>query len=486
MELFDFKPLFTSFFILEWVIRVVMLFVVPSKQRTSTVHAWLFFIMITPTIGTLFYYMFGNPNLPKSRRETLKVVTRMSKREIASLQKDKPELFTEIANDDYDTIAVLSTHLGGLPPMRGNSVKLLTDYDAVFAHLVQMIDEAKEYIHMQYFIAVYDDKTAPVYDALQRARERGVIVRFMFDRPVSARFHGGFRLKARLVSLGIDVREMLPFSLIPGKRFTRPDLRNHRKLVIIDGRSALCGSQNLIQKSYGRRDGLYYVDLVAQITGPAVWQLNNVFRADWFAETGDALKEIVEDNDMPPMAGAATIQVLPSGPNHEHDNNLKLYTSMVHAAKKRVHIMVPYFIPDSSLLDALTTAAQRGVEVTIINSEVIDKLLAGHAQRSFYDELLAVGVHIYLYKKPAFLHAKQMLIDDDVAIFGSSNLDIRSFELNFELNTIVYDRHVVQELKSLEQQYLKHSKQITATEWANRPFRLKMMDRLASLASTVL
>jgi len=189
---------------------------------------------------------------------------------------------------------------------------------------------------------------------------------------------------------------------------------------------------------------------------------------------------------MPKPQGSVIAQVLPSGPNHDNDNNLKLYTSMVHSAKKRVSIVVPYFIPDESLLNALTTAAQRGVEVTIINSEIVDKLLAGHAQRAYYEDLLKVGVKIYLYKTPIFLHAKQVIIDDQVAIFGSSNLDIRSFELNFELNTIVYDKEIVKKLQAVEAGYVSKSTQLTKKSWAERPARLRFLDRISRLTSAFL
>jgi len=177
--------------------------------------------------------------------------------------------------------------------------------------------------------------------------------------------------------------------------------------------------------------------------------------------------------------------VLPSGPTHDHDNNLKFYTSMVYSAKKRVGIVVPYFIPDESFLDALTAASQRGVEVTMINSEAIDKILAGHAQRSYYEQLLEAGVKIYLYNKPVFLHAKQVLIDDDVAILGSSNLDIRSFELDLEITTIVYDTKVVQRLEKIEARYLQSAKRVTLKKWRKRSNKHKMLDSISRLTAAL-
>lgn len=195
--------------------------------------------------------------------------------------------------------------------------------------------------------------------------------------------------------------------------------------------------------------------------------------------------ELVEDEDLPKSAGSSIMQVLPSGPSHTHANNLMLYTSLFHAAKNRISIVVPYFVPDESVMSAIKAAAQRGVRVTIINSEIIDKILVGHAQRSYYDELLDAGVKIYLYKKPIFLHNKQVLIDNDIAVTGSSNLDIRSFELDLELTVIIYDKKIVKQLEIIEAVYTKKSQHITKKIWSKRTLRLRLLDRLTRLTAAL-
>jgi len=483
--MFELSSLFASFFIVEWIIRIFMLFIVPRKARQASANAWLLLIMIMPLFGTIVFYMFGDPKLSRRRREQLVEVTEMTTKELRELRGRHAELFPTLENDDYDTIAKLATKLGGLPPMSGNTIAFHTHYNQSLQAVAAAIDEAKEYVHIQFYIASLDTATQVVFDALERAVSRGVVVRFMYDKLLSRRFKGVRQMEKFLKEKGVLVKEMLPLYLIPGAEFTRPDLRNHRKVVIIDGVVAFSGSQNLIDKSYNRRDGVVYEEVVAEMRGPIVWKLNNVFRSDWMAETGEALLSIVEDVDVPLEQGPVTAQVLPSGPAHEYENNLKLYTAMVHAAKKCVRIVVPYFIPDESFLDALIAAAHRGVKVTMINSEVIDKILAGHAQRSYYEDLLRVGIKIYLYEKPAFLHTKQVIIDDDVAIVGSSNLDIRSFELDFELNTILYDKEVVARLLRIEAGYLKKSTLLTPEQWANRSLKNKMLDTVARLTAAL-
>lgn len=482
---FSVNPLLAGFLILEWVVRIIMLFSVPKRRKPSSANAWLLLIMIFPTVGAILFYMFGNPKLPKTRRKRRRDMDDSTTKELDALRKKDQKIFAKLDNDDHSTLSKLAEVLGGMPVMGGNKVELLSDYQGSLDELVREIDKARHYIHIEYFIASYDHATAPVFEAIKNATDRGVKVRFLYDKVVSVRYKGHQTMKQMLNVSGADYREMLPLNLLPGKNFTRPDLRNHRKIVVIDGKVAFSGSQNLIDRRYRRKDGIYYEEIVLKMHGPIVWQFNNIFRTDWYAETKQSLAPLVEEDDVPSGAGDVMAQLLPSGPTHDHDNNLKFYTSMVHAAKKRVGIVVPYFIPDESFLDALTAAAQRGVKVTMINSEAIDKLLAGHAQRSYYEELLEAGVDVFLYKKPIFLHTKQVLIDDEVAIVGSSNLDIRSFELDLEITTIIYDKKVASKLEKIEKKYLERSKKITAEKWLKRSTKNKLLDNVARLTAAL-
>jgi cardiolipin synthase len=274
---------------------------------------------------------------------------------------------------------------------------------------------------------------------------------------------------------------MLGFSLRPGKEFTRPDLRNHRKIVVIDGVVGYTGSQNIVKNNYHRKDDLYYEELVARVEGPVVWQLSAIFRTDWYAETHTFLSA----DALAPLSGSMRAQVLPSGPSYRESSNLKLYTALMHGARKKIVIVTPYFVPDDALMTALTSAAQRGVGVTIVNSETIDKILVGHAQRSYYEELLLAGVRVFLYKKPVFLHTKHMTIDDTIAVVGSSNIDIRSFELDLEVSLVLYDKTSVVKLRSIEERYIKNSRQINLTSWLKRPLRLKSLDSVARLTASL-
>lgn len=480
VTLIVFLKLFVAF---EWVLRIAMLFVVPKNRRPSSSTAWLMLIMLEPSVGTLLFAAFGNPKLTKRRMLMQKHADAHIAQELSEHNLDKagvsvPERELTERNEQFIR---LNQALGGLPVVGGNSVQFLEDYQLSLDQLVKDIKTAKKRILFEYFIVALDDSALPVWEALEDAVRRGVEVRVLFDAFVCTHYPHFRQLKKRLTAAGILWKPMLPIRLIPGKNFSRPDLRNHRKIVVIDGLIGYTGSQNIIDKTYHRRDDLYYEELVARVEGPVVWQLAALFRSDWYAET----LEFLPQDPLSSRVGKVAAQVLPSGPGHGGSNNLKLYTALIHSAEKKIVIVTPYFVPDDALLSALTTAADRGVEVSIINSEIIDKLLVGHAQRSYYSELLKAGIKVYLYKKPVFLHSKHVTIDDSVAVIGSSNLDIRSFELDQEVTLVMYDHQVVQQLRAIEHRYMQGSSQVNAYSWTRRPLYLRSLDNLARLTSAL-
>jgi cardiolipin synthase len=472
------------FVIFEWLLRFTMLFIVPKNRRPSSATSWLLLIMIVPTIGSILFAMFGNPKLNKISRKNQADVDKLTTKELNQLKYSNSTVFGVPINNEFAEVSKLTSVLGGLPAMLGNKVSVETNYRNILQLQTDAIKNAKEYVHLEYYILVLDDDTEKLFIALEAAIARGVKVRVLFD-VMSSRYPNYQHMKKRLQTMGAEWHKMLPLHLVPGKRFNRPDLRNHRKMLIVDGKTAFSGSANIVTHNYHRKDDLIYEEMLLKMEGPIVWQCNNVFRADWYAETKEPLLELVEKEDLPEKVGDTLMQVLPSGPSHIHSNNLMLYTSLFHAAKKRISIVVPYFVPDESVMSAIISAAQRGVRVTIINSEIIDKLLVGHAQRSYYEELLSAGVRILLYKKPIFLHNKQVLIDDEVAVAGSSNLDMRSFELDLELSVVIYDKNVVKQLDEIEAEYVKKCIVVTQKIWQMRPLRLRLIDRITRLTAAL-
>ena len=474
---------FRTFFAMEWVLRVIMLFIVPKNKRPSSATAWLMLIMLEPTLGSLAFWVFGNPKLPRYR-QTLKryadshITKELEELDLASVDGSTSDSQLSEQNEQF---IKLNHALGGLPVFGGSDIRLIDDYNKSLQALEKDINNAKHRILFEYFILVMDETSEPILLALENATARGVEIYVLFDA-LACRSYPNFRLlKQRLTLAGIVWKPMLPLSLKPGKKFTRPDLRNHRKIVVIDGKIGYTGSQNIITKNYHRRDDLYYEELVVRVVGPIVWQLAALFRTDWYSET----KVFLPADKLTTSSGNTLAQILPSGPSHGGSNNLKLYTALIHSAKYKIVITTPYFVPDDALMTALTSAAERGVEVTLINSQIVDKLLVGHAQRSYYEELLRAGVRVFLYKKPVFLHTKHITVDTDVAVVGSSNLDIRSFELDLEVSLIIYDKKLVEELREIEKRYIEGSVRLNINKWLNRRIVLKSIESIARLTASL-
>jgi cardiolipin synthase len=282
---------------------------------------------------------------------------------------------------------------------------------------------------------------------------------------------------------------MLPVQPLKGK-YQRPDLRNHRKLVVVDGRLGFMGSQNLIDRSYNApkniKHGLQWQELMVRLSGPVVSGVNVIFLSDWYSETD----ELVTDEHVPPELvradtsdSAVECQVVPSGPGFETENNLRLFLALVHSAGERVIVTSPYFVPDEAMMYALTSACQRGLEVHLFVSEIGDQGPIFHAQRSYYRELLAAGVRIFLYPAPYILHSKHFSIDDSVAVIGSSNMDIRSFSLNLEVSLLVHGASFVAQMRDVEAGYRAISRELTAADWAKEPARSTVLDGVARLTS---
>lgn len=480
----DLTPFAIAYFAFGWALRLWFVFYIPRRRHPSSAIAWLLVVFLVPEIGITLFFLIGKSKLSKRRREKQRYVDHL----IASatpVPEERLKLLNTKDRARYEPLVRLGQKLGRLPLSLGNSVDIFPYYNKAIQEITTAIDRAQEFVHVEYFILALDDTTQPLFDALGRAVNRGVAVRVLFDA-VGARKYPKFRrMKKELTRMGAQWYAMLPIKL--GKEYNRPDLRNHRKIVVIDDQIAYMGSQNMIDRTYHRKDDIVYDELVVKLTGPVVRQCNTLFAADWYAESDEELRDLIDPKkrEMPQSTGGVSAQVIPSGPGYESMSNLQLFAQLLYQAKKRVVISSPYFVPDESLLIACKSAAQRGVEVILINSEAMDQYGVGYAQRSFYEDLLAVGVKIYLYRAPYLLHSKYLTIDDDIAVIGSSNMDIRSFELNLECVVVLYDPDVVAKLKKQQNKDLKRCSQIDLGQWHQRPLYQKMFESIARLTSAL-
>jgi cardiolipin synthase len=473
----------TALYLLDLAIKLIVLGVVPKNRRPSSGMAWLLLIVLIPFVGFALFLVLGRTRIGRKRHEKQAEVNAI----VAERTANVPTLETDFPGPAYvKSVATLNRNLGAPPAMPGNRVNLLPVYVESIAAMTDEVDRASTWVHVEFYITAWDDVTGTFYEALVRAVERGVKVRLLFDHLGSRGVPGYKAFTARLDAHGIEWHAMLPIAPFKGE-WRRPDLRNHRKILVVDGMVAFTGSQNLIEPGYNspanHKAGREYVELVARVEGPVVSALNVLFATDWYSETGVKLTE--EIGTRPRTAGEIEAQVIPSGPGFATENNLRAFTTLIYSAQRRLSITSPYFVPDESLLYAVTTAAQRGVEVELLVSEAGDQFMVFHAQRSYYEALLRAGVRIYLYPEPWILHSKFFSVDDDVAVIGSSNMDMRSFSLNYEVSLMLLGPEVVADMRKVEDSYRALSKELTLEDWLARGRRSEYVDNVMRLTAAV-
>ncbi|NYG15622.1 cardiolipin synthase [Arthrobacter psychrochitiniphilus] len=471
--------------LVDFGIRVVVLGVIPGNRRPTTAMAWLLCIFFLPYVGLLLFLMFGNFRLSRRRREKQDAVNQR----IMEGTKDIASLVPEYDGPAWVKSAIeLNQNLGFFPAIGGNTVRLIKGYQESLDLMADEISQATDYVNAEFYIMSSDASTNRLFQELEAAAERGVRVRVLFDHIGSLRVPGYLGMIRRLKASKIQWRRMLPLLPVKGQ-WRRPDLRNHRKILVVDGRVGFTGSQNVIEPSYRKKRnvkvGRQWVELMTRLEGPIVGTLNVMFATDWSSETEENLESQMAAYHWDTFEGGALCQVVPSGPGFVTENNLRLFNTLLYSAEKQITISSPYFVPDDSLLYAITTAAQRGIKVELFVSEVGDQFLVHHAQRSYYEALLRAGVRIFLYPKPLVLHAKHFTVDYDVAVIGSSNMDMRSFSLNLEVTVMMIDRAVVEQMHAVEDHYRSMSRELHLEEWLTRPILARYVDNVARLTATL-
>ncbi|MFL0360445.1 cardiolipin synthase [Curtobacterium flaccumfaciens] len=471
--------------LLDLAIRVFSIIYVPINRKPQTATAWLLAIFLIPYIGFIVFLVIGSTKLPRARRE--------KQTEINAYILEQTEGIERVRRDHpwpawLESVTRLNRELGAMPLVGGNSAELYPDSEESIAEMTRAIDQSRRFVHVEFYIATLDDTTRPFFEALARAQGRGVTVRFLLDHWASRGYPGYKDTLAFMDQAGIEWHLMLPLLPLQGK-FQRPDLRNHRKIMVIDGSVAFTGSQNLIDASYDIKShvekGMVYKDLFARFEGPVVAGLNALFVTDWYSETDELLLRESDPVQRADRGDALDCQVVPSGPGFDGENNLRLFNALLYSAQQKVSITSPYFVPDDSMLYAITTTAQRGVDVELFVGEMGDHAMTWHAQRSYYEGLLRAGVRIWLYRAPTILHAKHFTIDDEVSVIGSSNMDMRSFSLNLEVSVMVRGHRFVDALREVQEAYKEHSFELTLDEWVDRPRRSKVLDNVARLTAAL-
>lgn len=470
-------------------IVVAALLIIPRRRKPTAAMAWLLLIVLLPFVGIALFLLIGNFTLPAKRRDEQARITALIAKQVAGRTEpaeaaDWPKWFQRVVDQNLALTA--------LPAVGGNTATLLGEYNASIDAMAAEIDSATSFVHVEFFIVAWDDTTRGFFAAMERAVARGVSVRLLADHVSSKRVAHSKETFAELDRIGVRWAWMLPVMPFKGK-YQRPDLRNHRKIVVVDGQVAFLGSQNLIDRTYDSpshvKRGLKWQELVTRVTGPVVAAVDAVFLSDWLIETGESLLATehvpLDALQSDTSADALVCQVVPSGPGYPTENNLRLFLSLIYGATDRVILTSPYFVPDEAMVYAITTACQRGLDVQLFVSEIGDQGLVYHAQRSYYDALLEAGVRIFLYPAPFILHSKHFSIDDDIAVIGSSNMDIRSFSLNMEVMMLVRGESFVAQMREVEQGYRDVGRELTLEQWRREPVKATFLDGLARLTSAV-
>lgn len=481
---------------IDYAIKILAIGVVPENRRPGSAHAWLLVILLVPIVGLPLYVILGHERAGRFRDR----VVVEAKNAVDALADRLPGLPERLRPDEEtQRIMRLNSAQTGLLGAPGIAHGFYPGTHASIARMAELVDAATVSVHVEIYIMAWDHSTDPFFSALARAVQRGVPVRLLMDHIGSLPYPGFRDMGRRLTAAGIDWHVMMPLRPLKGQ-WRRPDLRNHRKILVVDEERAVMGSMNMIDPSYLKpknlKAGLQWHDCMVELSGPIVDQIEYVFAVDWYSETHEQLEIHAHDEasarqwelehhqrEAPePMTA---MQLVPSGPGWHTTPNLRLFDALLYRAQRSAVIVSPYFIPEESLMHAITSAALRGVRVELFVSRKADQFMVHHAQRSYYEELLRAGVIIHAYPAPNVLHTKYMTIDDDLAVFGSSNMDMRSFYLDYEVTLMMCGAETVAGLQEVSALYREECEIITPEEWSQRTWAERFLDNALRLTSAL-
>jgi cardiolipin synthase A/B len=462
---------------LGWVIILVMIgIVLRRKFAPGASLAWLGIVFLHPYVGVILFYLLGEKSLGLGR------IARHQKIAAHYRELTNPPQEADLARNldaGGASMAFLSQKIGKIPVVLGNEVDFLDNSTQMVDRLVADINAASVRVNLLYYMFAPDATGRKVAEALGGAVKRGVNCRLLADAFASREIfrHGG--LAGILRQQGIKVTAALPSA-----PFRRRDLRDHRKLAVIDERIAYAGSQNLVNADYGGRRGAPWYDLTGRFTGPVVQQFATVFAENWAFETDEMLAVEATGFSTAPSAGIP-MQVVPTGPIGTGYSYRGILMGAIQTSRHRLVLTTPYFVPDEPTLVSLTMAADRGVDVTLILPKICDQFYTAAAGRAHYTDLLEAGVSIYLYR-PGLIHTKSVTVDDSIALLGSANLDMRSFYLNFELSVLLYGGEATGRLRAIQNKYLMDSDKVDRESWGKRPALGRYADAAVCLISPLL
>ncbi len=455
----------------------------PNREPSSRI-AWLAVVFALPVVGILGYLLLGETNIGRGRIERKSVVVA----ELSDVSKI-PGYESQLRDDDipekYRPIFRLGQSISGFAPIGGNSAALMENSDAAIDAMVADVDAATEHVHLIFYIWLTDTNGTKMVDALVRAATRGVTCRAMVDDLGSRALikspqwtemeRAGVRL-ARALEIGNPLLRMFD---------GRVDLRNHRKILVVDNKVTYCGSQNCADPAFSPKPKFApWVDAVMRFEGSIVRQNQLVFASDWMAYTNEDILSVVNAPMSDPGPGFPA-QVIATGPTSRYADMPDMFASLMHAAQRELVITTPYYAPNEAMQSALRSAGNRGVATTIVFPARNDDFAVAGTSRSYYLELLQAGVRIMEYPL-GLLHTKSLTIDGEVTLIGSANMDRRSFDLNYENNILLHDVGATTAMRARQQSYMDDSVDVSLEVVSNWSWQKRLANNALAIVSPVL
>lgn len=451
------------------------------RVRQASSMAWILVIVVLPVVGIVLYLALGEVR-PGSKRKRRHRVIQRNIRDVLSrawLDAEPPRL----AAGAPRAVARLAGLVSDTAPRAGNQLTLLDQTSDFADALAGDIASARRHVHMISYIYLDDDVGRRIGEALIERARQGVECRLLADNVGSAAFLRS-SLCHEMKRAGVEVAAALPTRIaqIASVRF---DMRNHRKIVVVDGRIGYTGSHNVASAAFHPKPRFApWIDATLRMDGPAVRDLQALFVEDWYLDTGQSLDQLIAIEPEHHLDGTA-LQVVGSGVNSHNQALVRVIQSAIHTARQELVLTTPYFVPDEGTVAALSTAALRGVSTLIVVPRRNDSLLVGLASRSYYQGLLDAGAEVREFEA-GLLHAKTMTVDREFAMVSTANMDRRSFDINFEITTLVYDAGFASRLRGLQERYLTSCRAVDALEWGRRSWPRRLAENAGGLLGPLL
>jgi len=465
-------------------------------EESASALMWLLVIILLPVLGMIIYCFFGiiriktmSLRVQKTQDFVDSSKNKYMGKQIETYLNNLKEFIPKPGNCNQDVRRILDNLLPARVPLSGNNLELLRDGTSVYPRMLEDIKKAKHTIRMQSFIIMNDPVGKSLFDALETQAEKGVDVKVQYDSfgSFKASFSYFFHRYVKQNLKNLTIRPFSPFNIFTPWRI---QMRNHRKLLVIDGKIAYIGGINIAQENtksrkLPRRKHIH--DLHCRITGPAVAEFQMAFLKDWVYSTRSKLVAEELPYDFPPhkREGDSIVRVVDSGPGQNYQGSQNVFFTAAATAKKSLWILTPYFVPDHSYIKALSMTAARGVDVRIIVPKNNNHPFVAQASQSFYRSLLSTGIKVF-EKRGNFSHAKAMLVDSEWAFMGSSNCDVRSFRLNFELDFCVQKGTFIDDLRKQFDEELAACKEITLKAVSNKSVLVKLRENFCALFAPIL